>query len=269
LTEAGLPYVTRIDDALRIIDLLLRERELRSEASIRVPTRPPAAGPLPAVPAIGALTETEAKSLFTAYGIACAAEVTVTTAEAAVAAGARLGFPLVLKGVTRAITHKSDAGLVHLGLHDEAAIRAAFVAIAANLPEPSKLIAVQEMVKGEAEIIVGVRHDPAFGPQVLVGFGGILVEVLRDVQSECAPVSPELALAMLRRLKIWPLLAGTRGRPPLDTHAVAEIISRLSWLAADLGDRLEDLEINPVIVREAGRGAVAVDGSGTIREARA
>jgi len=269
LAGAGLPYVTRIDDGLRIIDLLLRARDVRAEAKLRVPMRPPAAGPLPALPASGPLTETEAKSLFTAYGIPCAAEVIVTTAEAAIAAAARLGFPVVMKGVTRAIAHKSDAGLVRLGLADDAAIRAAFAAIAANMPEPSPLIAVQEMVQGEAEIIVGVRHDPAFGPQLLVGFGGILVEVLRDVQSECAPVSPELALAMLRRLKIWPLLAGTRGRPALDTPAVAAIISRLSWLAADLGDRLEDLEINPVIVRQAGRGAVAVDGSGTIREAGA
>ncbi len=269
LAAAGLPYVTRIDDGLRIIDLLFRERNLRAEASMRVAIRPPAAGPLPTLPAIGPLTEIEAKSLFTAYGIPCAAAINVTTADEAIAAGARLGFPVVLKGVSRAIAHKSDAGLVRLGLADETEIRVAFAAIAANLQEPSPLITVQEMVKGEAEIIVGVRYDTAFGPQVLVGFGGILVEVLQDVQSECAPVSPELALAMLRRLKIWPLLAGTRGRPALDTQAVAEIISRLSWLAADLGDRLEDLEINPVIVRQAGCGAVAVDGNGTIREAGA
>lgn len=269
LTEAGLPYVNRIDDGFRIIDLLFRERDLAALARVRMAVRPPGAGPLPALPVAGPLNETEAKTLFTAYGIPCPAEVLVTNVEAAIAAAAKIGFPVVLKGVTRGVAHKSDAGLVRLGLADEAAIRSAFTAIAANLPEASPELVVQEMVKGEAEIIVGVRRDAAFGPQVLVGFGGILVEVLQDVQSECAPVGPDLALAMLRRLKIWPVLAGVRGRPPLDSHALAEIISRLSWLAVDLGDRLEDLEINPVIVRAAGLGAVAVDGGGTILEARA
>jgi acetyl-CoA synthetase (ADP-forming) len=264
LTAAGLPYVSRIDDGLRIVDLLLRERSLRAEAANRVAVRPQGAGPLPSLPGAGMLSETQAKSLFTAYGIACPAESIVPTAEAAVAAANSIGYPVVLKGVTATVVHKSDAGLVRLGLQNDAELRAAFAAVAANLPEASPVLVVQAMVRGEAELIVGVRRDVSFGPQILVGFGGILVEVLRDVQTECAPVSPARAEGMLRRLTMWPVLTGARGRPPLDVAAMAEIVSRLSWLGADLGEQLEDLEINPVILRAAGQGAVAVDGRGTI-----
>jgi acetyl-CoA synthetase (ADP-forming) len=264
LTAAGMPYVSRIDDGLRTVDLLLRERGLRDDAAARDAPRPPGAGPASSLPGQGALTETQAKSLFTAYGIACPTEATVRAADAAVVAAAAIGYPVVVKGVTATVVHKSDAGLVRLGLTDATAVRAAFAAVAANLPEASPTIVVQAMIQGEAELIVGVRRDAAFGPQILVGFGGILVELLRDVSIECAPVSPALAEAMLRRLTMWPVLAGVRGRPALDVPAVADIVSRLSWLAVDLGERLEDLEINPVIVRAAGQGAVAVDGTGTL-----
>jgi acyl-CoA synthetase (NDP forming) len=264
LIAAGMPYVSRIDDGLRIVTLLLRERALRAEAAMRAAARPPGAGPLASPPDAGVLTETQAKTLFTAYGIACPAEMTVHTADAAVAAAEAIGYPVVLKGVTAAVVHKSDAGLVRLGLADAASVRVAFAGVGENLPEASPTVVVQAMVNGEAELIVGMRRDEAFGPQILVGFGGILVEVLRDVQTECAPISPALAEAMLRRLTMWPVLEGTRGRPALDVQAVAEIVSRLSWLGADLGERLEDLEINPVIVRAVGQGAVAVDGRGTI-----
>ena len=90
------------------------------------------------------------------------------------------------------------------------------------------------------------------------------MELVQDVQMATAPLSPAQAEALLRRLTLWPLLAGTRGQAPLDVAAVANALSRLSWLAADLGPRLRDIEMNPLIVREAGHGAVAADGRGTI-----
>jgi ATP-grasp domain len=123
---------------------------------------------------------------------------------------------------------------------------------------------VQEMVRGEAELIIGARRDPQFGPLVLAGFGGVLVEVLEDVQLALAPISKDEALVMLRRLKLWPVLDGARGRPKLDVEAVADSLSRLSWLAADLGGRFGDLEVNPMMVRVAGQGAVAADARGTL-----
>jgi acetyl-CoA synthetase (ADP-forming) len=147
-------------------------------------------------------------------------------------------------------------------------VRDAFAGIAAALaragdPDASSVV-IAEMVRGEAEVIVGARYDANFGAQVMVGFGGVMVEILRDVQLATAPVSREQALAMLRRLKLWPLLDGARGRSRLDVEAIVEAVTRVSWLAHDLGDRLRDFEINPLIVRAAGKGAVAVDARGNI-----
>jgi acetyl-CoA synthetase (ADP-forming) len=125
---------------------------------------------------------------------------------------------------------------------------------------------VQEMAQGGvAELILGARHDPEYGPMVLAGLGGVLVEVLRDVQSAPAPLSAADAEAMLRRLRLWPVLAGVRGRPVADIAAAADALVRLSWLAADLGPRLAELDINPLILRAQGRGAIAVDGRAMLR----
>ncbi|MFT8246691.1 acetate--CoA ligase family protein [Roseomonas sp. BN140053] len=264
LIAAGMPFVSRIDDALRVLRALVREREMAALAALPAPTRPAGAGPLPASLRDGALTEPEAKALFAAYGIPVTRERVVGDAEAAAAAAVEIGFPVVLKGVSREVVHKSDLGLVRLNLRDAAAVRDAFAAVVAALPEADAAAVVQEMVRGEAEVILGARRDAVFGPQVLVGLGGVLVEVLRDVQLAVAPIGPEAAEAMLRRLALWPLLEGVRGRPALDVGALCDAISRFSWLAADLGERLEDLEANPVILRAAGEGLVAVDGRGRI-----
>jgi acetyl-CoA synthetase (ADP-forming) len=120
------------------------------------------------------------------------------------------------------------------------------------------------MAQGGAELIVGIRRDPQFGPIVLVGSGGILVELLGDVELASAPVSREQAVALLRRLRIAPIIEGIRGQPPLDLEATADVIERMSWLAADLGPRLADVEINPLVLRKRGAGAVAVDVRATI-----
>jgi len=123
---------------------------------------------------------------------------------------------------------------------------------------------IQETARGEAEVIVGARRDPQYGPVVVVGLGGIAVEILKDVALAPAPVSAERARAMLDSLVAAPLFKGARGRPPLDVDAVIDAVVRVSWLAADLGPRLIDLEVNPLIVARAGGGAVAVDARGTL-----
>lgn len=265
---AGMPFVTRIDDGLRVLDLLVRERELAAASRVEVASRPTGAGLRPADTKAGFLTEPEAKALFAAYGIATTREQIVHTADKAVRVAEAIGYPVVAKGVSAGVVHKSDLGLVHLGLGDARAVRDAFAAISTALARAGDTagpnVVVQEMVRGGAELIVGARYDATFGPQVLVGFGGVMVEILHDIQVASAPVSSDQALAMLRRLALWPVLDGARGRPRLDVAAVAETVSRLSWLAHDLGPRLRDLEINPLIVRAAGAGAIAVDGRGTL-----
>jgi succinyl-CoA synthetase beta subunit len=126
---------------------------------------------------------------------------------------------------------------------------------------------VQEMVRGEAEVIVGVRRDEQFGPIVIVGLGGIAVEILNDVAVATAPVSAQRVRAMIAELRTAPLFSGARGRPPLDIAAIAHAVERISWLACDLGARLVDLEVNPLIVRANDGGAIAVDGRATLKAA--
>lgn len=118
---------------------------------------------------------------------------------------------------------------------------------------------VQRMEQGEAELILGVAVDNQFGPQIVVGAGGTFVELLKDVAVAVAPVSAETARGMLSRLKVYALLEGLRGRPPLDVDAVVGVIVSLGWLAHDLGGRLKELDVNPLIVRRRGEGCVVVD----------
>ena len=260
MLDAGMPFVTDIDDVLRGVEVV-RQR-LAMTTPEPAPDRPPRLPPVTPVARDGFLTEPETKALLSAYGIATTQDRIVATRQEAIAAAREIGLPVVLKAVSRRIVHKSDGGFVHLGLENERAVADAFDAIASAWPDGDEAVAVsvQPMVQGGTELIVGARHDPQFGPLALVGLGGVFVEVLRDVQMWPAPVSPPSAAAMLRRLKSWPLLAGARGRPALDIEAVADTVARLSWLAHDLGPRLIDIEINPLIVRAAGLGAIAVDG---------
>ncbi|MCC7273350.1 MAG: acetate--CoA ligase family protein [Alphaproteobacteria bacterium] len=267
LREVGCPYFDTVDDGLRALRLLTaRHESLALPPAAERPAGPAPAGPPPAA---GRLTEPEAKALAARYGVPVTRETLAASADAAVAAAAAIGYPVVLKGVARALVHKSDMGVVRLGLADAAAVRRAFGAVEAILRGDLSVGAfegclVQEMARGEAEVILGIRRDPQFGPVVLAGMGGVLVEIADDIEVAPAPLSRAAARAMLGRLRFWPVLAGVRGRPPLDVDALVDAIVALGWLAVDLGDRLVDLEMNPVFVRAAGKGIVAVDARGEI-----
>jgi acetyl-CoA synthetase (ADP-forming) len=265
LREIGQFYFDRTEDALRVLALVADHDALRASAAAP-PVRP--AG-LPDARTLvlpeGALTETEVKRLLAGYGVTVAPETLAGTPEAAAAAATALGLPVALKAVSRRIVHKSDVGAVRLGLTTAADVAAAAREMTDKLRDAGlEAFSVQPMIRGEAEVIVGARRDPHFGAVVLVGLGGIAVEILSDVALAPAPVGIERARALIAALRGAPLLHGARGRPPLDVAAIAETVSRVSWLAADLGPRLGDLEINPLIVRRHGQGAVAVDGRATL-----
>jgi acetyl-CoA synthetase (ADP-forming) len=164
--------------------------------------------------------------------------------------------------VSGRVIHKSDAGLVQLGLGDPAAVAAAFetvMARLAGLDAAAEGCLVAAMAAGELEMIVGARWDAQFGATVLVGAGGVLVELVEDVQVMLAPLSRETARAALRRLRAWRLLQGYRARPALDVEAVVDTLVRVGDLAAGLGEQLLELDINPLLVRAQGQGVVAVD----------
>ena len=269
LRKRDIFYVDSFEDALRIL-MLLAENDSRT-GLVKTPAARPAE--LPAACDFSALrgglqTESEVKQLLAAYGVAVAQETLVASPHEAGEAAAQLGFPVVLKASSRDIVHKSDVGAVRVGLADKSSVVAAANDIIQRVKAaaPNATIAgfsVQEMVSGEAEVIVGVRRDPQFGPVVIVGLGGVAVEILNDVAVATAPVSRDHVRGMIENLKTAPLFMGARGRRLLDVEAIAAAVERISWLAHDLGPRLIDLEVNPLIVGAAGAGAIAVDGRAT------
>jgi acyl-CoA synthetase (NDP forming) len=270
LRELGHVYFDRFEDALRVLALIAEHDAARASAP------PPAARPadlavshrIGSMPD-GLLGQAEVAPLVSAYAVRVPSLHVATSPDEAAKIAATLGGPVALKAVSRQIVHKSDVGAVRLDLVSPDAVARAAHEMAATLRRtaPTAVIEgflVQEMIRGEAEVILGIRRDPHFGAVVMVGLGGLAVEILNDVVLAPAPVSPERARAMLAALRGAPLLNGARGRPPLDVEAVAEALARLSWLAIDLGPRLGDLELNPVIVGRRGQGAVAVDGRATL-----
>jgi acetyltransferase len=197
------------------------------------------------------------------------AEVAGTPDDAA-AVAARVGFPVALKLRAPEVSHKTDVGGVRLGLRTAGEVRDAAAAMlrAVRAARPDATIAgflVQAMAAPGKELLLGAVRDPQFGPLVMVGFGGVYVEVLRDTATRLAPVSVDAALAMLDELRMAPLLRGIRGEPPVDRAALADVISRFAHLAAELPDLL-DIELNPLVAGPA--GVLAVDARATLAPPR-
>ncbi len=186
------------------------------------------------------------------YGMPVAGSITAHELDGALAAANSTGYPVVLK--TQAAEHKSDVGGVALDLTDDGALRVAYADIAGRLG-PS--VTVQPMVSDGVEVSVGVVRDATFGPLVVVAAGGTLVELLADRALACPPVSSAGALRMLDALRIRPLLDGWRGAPAVDVTALADVIAGFSRLATELGDAVEAVEANPIIVSAS--GVIAVD----------
>jgi acetyltransferase len=210
------------------------------------------------------LTEAASKEILRDYGIPVTREKMATAPEEAIQIANEIGYPVVLKGMSPQIPHKTEAGLVHLQVRSDAEVAELFSKIKESIAKVNGAecsgVLVQEMLKPPfVEMIVGSKFDPVFGPMVMVGMGGIFVEVLRDVSIRRAPVSEEQAMAMLRELRGFHLLEGARNQPPADTEALCAIIAALSRLAADYGDAAEEIDVNPVAVYARGKGAKAAD----------
>jgi acyl-CoA synthetase (NDP forming) len=188
------------------------------------------------------------------YGIPAVRARPAATRPAAVAAAAEIGYPVVLKTDEPGVAHKSDAGGVLLGLAGPAAAGAAYDSLAARL---GPRVLVSETAAPGTELALGLARDPALGLLLVAGAGGVLVELLADRAVALPPVDHAGALRLIGQLRVATLLAGVRGRQPADLTAVAAAITGLSALAAELGDVLEALDINPLICGPA--GAVAVD----------
>ncbi|MDX3585137.1 acetate--CoA ligase family protein [Streptomyces europaeiscabiei] len=208
------------------------------------------------------LSEHAAKQLLRAYGIRVPREQLVTSAAAAVRAASLVGYPVVMKASGARIAHKTELGLVKMGLTSASQIRDAYrelTDIARYEDVPLDGVLVCQMVERGVEMVVGVTHDDLFGPTVTVGLGGVLVEVLRDSAVRVPPFAEDQAHAMLAELRGRALLDGVRGAPPADVDALVEVVLRVQRMALELGDEIAELDINPLMVLPRGQGAVALD----------
>lgn len=257
LSRQGVPVIYGVIPALKAARNLMRHRDWRERAPV---------GPAPAAPEAAikhwrarlakgdALDEAESLALLADFGVPVQTHKIVETEKNAIAAADALGYPVVLKTAMPGILHKSDKGGVKLRLTDGEAVAAAYVALARDLG-PRVLVA--RMAGPGVETVLGVVNDAAFGPLIMAGTGGILVEVLKDVRFALAPFDAVTARCMVDGLKVKPLLDGVRGQAPADVASFAEALARLSSLAVALRDVLAEIDVNPFLVGPD--GAVALD----------
>jgi acetate---CoA ligase (ADP-forming) len=270
LSEAGLPLFTDIRNCVRTMRVMadyraLRERFLRPIEVGNAPT-PDKASARAALAAAGtALCEWEARPILACYGIGSNGAGTLAgSAGQAVTAARAIGGPVALKVQSPDILHKTEAGAVALDLVSAPDVRAAYESVLANarrsVPQARILgVLVQPMAPRGREIILGVKRDATFGPLLMVGLGGVAVEVLKDVALAPVPLAPSDARAMLARLKGAALLDAYRGAAPADTDALVELMVRLGQFAADYAETITEIDLNPVLVHERGKGVSVVD----------
>jgi acetyl coenzyme A synthetase (ADP forming)-like protein len=207
--------------------------------------------------------DAEARRVMEAYGLPVPQSRLASTAEEAVRFAEEIGFPVVIKIASPDILHKTDIGGIKLDVRTPADVRDAFDLLTYRamryMPDAELWgCQVQEMVGGGREVILGMNRDPQFGPLMMFGLGGIYVEALKDVTFRIAPFSRDEARAMLTEIRAVNLLRGVRGEPPADLEAIEDVLLRLSQLVIDFPEIVE-MDINPLIVFEKGRGAMSVD----------
>lgn len=261
--QIGLSVFASTRRVARTLGAMVRYAQSRAEmAADLAPAQPLAAQEIAAL--ADGLVEYEAKALLARHGQPGGNEVLARSAAEAVAAAREIGAPVALKIQSAAIQHKTEVGGVALGLEGEDAVRGAYEKMMATVGEkrPDAAIdgiLVQKMLKPGTEFALGIVRDPDFGPLMMVGLGGVFIEILKDVTVEPLPVSRDKAMAMLRRLKAWPILDGARGRAPLDVEALAGAMEQLSRLVEGSGDAVREIDLNPVFVYPRGEGIAIAD----------
>jgi len=207
------------------------------------------------------LTEVEAKQVLEEAGIPTARARLARSREEAVQVAQEMGFPVVLKVVSPHIVHKSDIGGVKLNLQEPQAVAQAYEEImaAARRAHPQADLwgaSVQKMAPPGTEVIIGMTKDPQFGPVLMFGLGGILVEVLKDVAFRLVPLTPRDARQMIREIKGYPILEGYRGQPPADVASLEELLLKVSAFV-EAHPEIGELDLNPIFAYP--KGALAVD----------
>jgi acetyl coenzyme A synthetase (ADP forming)-like protein len=269
LHEANIPCYDSPDKAIRSLGAMVRYRRMRDAAADPRPVvldgdQEKVREIIRSVRAGGrtSLSESEGKDILRAYGVKVPVEVTCRTAEEAAAAAAKIGFPVVMKIDSPDIAHKSDVGGVMVGVASEEAARMSFELmmskVKAHVPN-ARLngVTVCQMVKGR-EVLIGMTRDEQFGPVITFGLGGVFVEIMKDVTQRIAPLTEHNVDTMIRSIKSYPILTGARGGKAADISSLKEAIFRISQVTIDFPE-ISELEVNPVMVGDEGKGAYAVD----------
>ena len=269
ITRAGgLPTYPTPDRAVHALDLL-RKYTVRGEIPFTPMIMPKKSGRDVSKAIIDkakaenrALTESEGKEIFKAYELPIPGEATVISEQEAADACNRIGYPVVMKIISPDIQHKTDVGGVVVGVKDEAAARAAFNKIMSSCkaakPEAKLVgVSVQQMVSGK-EVILSMIRDPQYGPVISFGLGGIFVEILREISQAHVPMSEEQLDEMITSTKAYKLMSGARGMTKSDIPAMKDTIRKLILISIE-NPEIKELEINPVIVGDEGKGCWAVD----------
>ncbi len=205
----------------------------------------------------------ESLDILKAYGVPTIGSAFTETLEDTIREAENIGYPLVMKIVSPQISHKSDVGGIRLSLENVEEVKAAYEDMMEKIPKekPDAVlegVQLQKMLSEGREVIIGMVRDPTFGPMLMFGLGGIYVEILKDVRFAIAPLSESEARDLITGIKTYPLLAGIRGAEPSDIDALVDSILRISRLVCDFPE-IEEFEINPMIVLDKGKGALAVD----------
>jgi acetyltransferase len=210
------------------------------------------------------LSEHQSKALLNLYGIPVTREQVATSPKEAVQIAAQIGFPVVLKVDSPDILHKTEANAISLGVRSREEVLQLYDELLQNAEQyrpNAKIngILVQEMVPKGTEVMIGMSHDPQFGPTIAFGLGGIFVEVLKDISLKLTPLSKSDAKQMVMQIKGYPILEGVRGKGPSDIEAVIDVLMRISQLAMDWKHIISEIDINPLVVFENGQGVKALD----------
>ena len=210
------------------------------------------------------LSEHESKDLLSRYGIPSTKETVVHSLEEMVGVASKIGYPVALKIDSPDITHKTDIGGIKLGISNQAELINAYNEIITNskkyAPEATvEGVLVQEMIKDAREVIVGLSQDPQFGPVIMFGLGGIFVEVLKDVSLRVAPITQTDAEEMVREVRGHEILKAFRRKPEADIESIIQVLLKLSRMAGELKDVISEIDINPLMVLEKGKGVKAAD----------
>lgn len=262
LRKEGIAVLRGAEPAVDAVAALVQYAEMRRKWLARREERKAITLPTLDLPAGGVVSTMDGVRLLDRCGIAHVPTMLAASADEAAQAAGKLGYPVVLKIESPDILHKTEAGGVILRLTDEAKVRQAFDRIIANAkaynPNARLLgVVVQAMAGGDTEFVIGLQNDPVFGPVIMAGLGGVLIEVLRDVVFRKVPLCESEAADMLDALHGKAVLAGVRGRPPVDRKGLVAMICAVSRLGATLGPRLSTLDLNPVMLGET--SATAVD----------